>query len=1577
MSKVSRRLRGVFRVLCVVLLLLVVVAHLPWVQHRAGVALASKLEDKLGTRVVMDGLRWRLPADIILDSLRLDDREGLPLLAADRLAVKMNWRPLIREGRVAIRNIRFYNPTIAVRADSAGAEPNYQFLIDAFSTGKKSELPEMQINSLIIRGAHLTYDIAAEPETPAELNPAHLDVSDLNAHLSLKMLTNDSLSMMMRQLSLKEKSGFQLDDMTFRLVANRQGATLVGFNLRMPQSELRVDSLFADYRDREAVRLKGDVPTSTLAASDLSAFLPGLRGNTSKLTLSTSFKGGTDGRFDVPHLIARLNRRDVDLMLQGQGTPTYVDGKLIRLSVTPSGWNALEGLLGAVDAKSGTELGPLIEDWEARLGATSLTGDAILQMNADRTPQQAKAKFALRADLGEADVEAALKSGSFAATVDTRSLALGKALENSDLGKLTASLNLKGSLAGNPFASEKGSTQPRLKQALREASIDGEIQSIDFKNYTYSPILVNGTWADNLLKATLKVDDPNVRSQVAASYDTRGGHNAYTLHADVTQLNLYNLHLTDKHETSRFAFKVNGNLTGNTLDALRGQIALDSLQLEDPAHTWTMKHFALGSFPNGAQKVYTIDSDFMQMRASGYFTPENLQGSVYNLLMDYEPTLLSVLMPEGAKAARKADKAARAGNANVLTFNATVSDLSLLDELFYIPVKAVNPMRISGALNEERGTLSLNMNVPQLRYDELQFRNVTLNVNNEGSSALRLQAGGEKVEKDGKALMADVMAQLVNDDIMLDAEWRNSVKGFFEGNIHAKADFAKNAAGRIETTLTGMPSTAVINNEAWHFSPFTAVLSDDVYGVDGFRLTSGTQYLALDGSVVAHPQRTASSHADSLSVRLNNINLAPFLSLAKLKGISFGGVISGHADVAGLMTKAPRVGARLEVDSLTFCDAPLGDALAQVGYDDKGIVFDVSSPTIDLGGTASVAEKNLDLTLIADSTDVSFLNAMLTGIMSDVEGRGFGTLHVYGPFTGLDVEGKLTAQNASFTLVPTNVKYEFVGDINFVPGAIRFENLEVFDTAFNPHYSHNSSYAPGAKPHSAILNGDITHSHLQNWGYDLTVRTNNVLALNLPNTGVDPFWTTIYADGLVKVWGSESSNTLNVDVKAESRPNSFFALNLGSSTTSEADFIRFRDRDTIPSDDEIRQRIEQIRAQTGSELLRRRSTQPPSGRRSTQQPSMSIDVNASITPDAEIRLVTDAATDDAINARGSGDLTIRMRNENIGLYGTYTLMKGEYNLSLQDLVTKRFDVVEGSTVEFDGDPLDAKLNITASHTVNSVSLADLSADASSMGNVRVNCLLGISGTPNAPRLTFNIELPQGTEEQKTLLRTYTATDEQMNLQFIYLLGLGKFYTYDFSQASTQGTQGGVAAMQSLLSSTVSSQINSLISNLLPSENWSLSSSIKSDNLLGNYADEEMSMGNMEVQGVLEGRLLNNRLLVNGNFGYRDNPMYASNFIGDFDIRYLLFPRSNLWLKGYNRTNDRYFSKTSLTTQGVGLMFNRDFDGFSRPRRQEPSPVASSDTLVAPAPAETTIITETTEPSEPSDYSEYSEVPITP
>ena len=90
---------------------------------------------------------------------------------------------------------------------------------------------------------------------------------------------------------------------------------------------------------------------------------------------------------------------------------------------------------------------------------------------------------------------------------------------------------------------------------------------------------------------------------------------------------------------------------------------------------------------------------------------------------------------------------------------------------------------------------------------------------------------------------------------------------------------------------------------------------------------------------------------------------------------------------------------------------------------------------------------------------------------------------------------------------------------------------------------------------------------------------------------------------------------------------------------------------------------------------------------------------------------------------------------------------------------------------------------------------------------------------------------------------------------------------------------------------------------------------------------EKGWTDVEVEGMLSGQLLNNRLLVNGNFGYRDNPMAQTNFVGDFDVEWLLTPSGDIRLKAYNRTNDRYYTKTTLTTQGVGMAYKKDFDAW--------------------------------------------------
>jgi hypothetical protein len=127
-------------------------------------------------------------------------------------------------------------------------------------------------------------------------------------------------------------------------------------------------------------------------------------------------------------------------------------------------------------------------------------------------------------------------------------------------------------------------------------------------------------------------------------------------------------------------------------------------------------------------------------------------------------------------------------------------------------------------------------------------------------------------------------------------------------------------------------------------------------------------------------------------------------------------------------------------------------------------------------------------------------------------------------------------------------------------------------------------------------------------------------------------------------------------------------------------------------------------------------------------------------------------------------------------------------------------------------------------------------------------------------------------------------------------------------------------MQSLLSGTLSGQLNNMLGNVIKSKNW---------NFGANISTGDEGWNNAEYEGLISGRLFNNRLLVNGQFGYRDNANTATtSFIGDFDIRYLLFPNGNLALKVYNQTNDRYFTRSSLNTQGIGIIMKKDFNGLS-------------------------------------------------
>ena len=130
-----------------------------------------------------------------------------------------------------------------------------------------------------------------------------------------------------------------------------------------------------------------------------------------------------------------------------------------------------------------------------------------------------------------------------------------------------------------------------------------------------------------------------------------------------------------------------------------------------------------------------------------------------------------------------------------------------------------------------------------------------------------------------------------------------------------------------------------------------------------------------------------------------------------------------------------------------------------------------------------------------------------------------------------------------------------------------------------------------------------------------------------------------------------------------------------------------------------------------------------------------------------------------------------------------------------------------------------------------------------------------------------------------------------------------------------------------------------------SDNWQISPNFRSDK--GDFSDVEVNL-------ALSSQLLNNRLIFNGNFGYRDNTYNTrnSNFIGDFDLEYLLNRKGSIRLKAYNHFNDQnYYVRNAMTTQGVGVVFKHDFD---RLFNKKPKVTVDSSTTTRNAPADTLI-----------------------
>ena len=208
--------------------------------------------------------------------------------------------------------------------------------------------------------------------------------------------------------------------------------------------------------------------------------------------------------------------------------------------------------------------------------------------------------------------------------------------------------------------------------------------------------------------------------------------------------------------------------------------------------------------------------------------------------------------------------------------------------------------------------------------------------------------------------------------------------------------------------------------------------------------------------------------------------------------------------------------------------------------------------------------------------------------------------------------------------------------------------------------------------------------------------------------------------------------------------------------------------------------------------------------------------------------------------------------------------------------------------------MNANIDVKAIYKLKA-SLEDLFQDEAYAERIPVECHLNMSGQLVNPIVGFDIYLPTADESMRTDLRAAIDSEEEMSRQFLYLLVMNSFFPDPaVTGSSLNTTTAGASAMGVTTTEMLSNQLS----------NWL--SQISNDFDIGFTYRPGNEISSQEVEVALSTQLLNDRVVINGNFDVggttgSQTSSSTNEITGDFDVEVKLTEK--IRFKVFNRSND--------------------------------------------------------------------------
>ena len=1010
-----------------------------------------------------------------------------------------------------------------------------------------------------------------------------------------------------------------------------------------------------------------------------------------------------------------------------------------------------------------------------------------------------------------------------------------------------------------------------------DATLDATINKFKYNGYVIDSLNINGNIKNGTGHVRSNYKDENLNMKLDALVQLDSIAPEATLELDVIGANLQALGLMKRNVKTGLKLYADYKGNGTNYDV--------SAIIDDGVIVYDNHTYLLGSFD-----------------ALAHVTKDTTSVSLRNKMLDLklesntDPATFSKALQEHVNSyfTRDTNALDTLGNPVNLKIKGKIAQSPLLNDVFLVNVKDLDTIKIDVDFNQKARKLKADITAPHINYsgnelDSLAFTMETDKDNfNFNLGFKNIVAGPFDIPT------TRITGNQTNNELSLN--FSGSDDGKLLMNVNSKI-----TGDSEQLRFTVNPDSLILNKSKWNIPTNNEVLiSDNKLVFNDFKITKNDQSIGIT-------DKRTDIQKDHIAIAFENFKINEVFNYLNPGSKLATGQLNGNFVLEDPFGKTGII-ADLNVKQFSVLKSDLGtlsiDAKSLGGNSyDFNANMKGGDVNLDLQGdyVANETDANLNLDLNITEFKMKALNTLALGEINEATGNFSGQFNVSGSTTDLKYNGNLNFNDAKFKVAKLNTSFLLKNEkLNVNNEGLSISNFTVLD----------------ANNNAMVLSGKVGTESFINPTFDLNLKAKNFQALDATKDDNELIYGKAAFDADVKLTGDLQIPKIDADLTLTSDTDITYILPSSVANVEQRDgvvvFVNRENPDAI-----LTQTEEETATLSGFDLT----------------------ALINISQDAAATIIIDEDTGDNFKIVGEGELKLTMTpNGRINLVGGYEISDGHYELTLYNLVNRKFEIAPGSRVTWSGDPFDAELDVRAIYRLETSASALMAtqtsgADASVKGKYRqvlpFNVYLNIDGELMQPEISFNLDMPE--DEQGAVggqvysrVQQVNQQESELNQQVFSLLVLNKFYP----NSGSDGSSGGFASVaQDNLNDAVSGQLNTFSDKLLGG------SGIELDFGLDSYTDYQGDAPTERTQldVAAQKKLFDDRLIVRVgsevDIQGSGQPGEEAPLIGNVSLEYLLTENGRYRLKGFRKSQFENVIDGQTIVSGIAVIFTQEFNEF--------------------------------------------------